>query len=116
MKKSFRFCALLGALFVLGFSASSNAQTCPAFGSVDAQVQAAEQALFAPELEAPQQVEPQQVQQCQFCNLTGYSACDSLQGQSCGVEGSSRRCYLYPACACEWSVCRCSSGTWNCFY
>lgn len=51
---------------------------------------------------------------CPFCNLTSYSACESLDGNSCGVEGSNRRCYVLPACACEWGICRCQSGIWNC--
>jgi hypothetical protein len=34
------------------------------------------------------------------------------------VPGTNRRCYLLPACACEWSVCHCDSttNTWHCFY
>jgi len=61
---------------------------------------------------------PASSQACLFCNLTGYSSCDSLNGTSCGVPGTSRRCYLLPACACEWSVCRCdgTTNTWTCFY
>lgn len=55
---------------------------------------------------------------CLFCNLTGYASCDSLDGTSCSAPGTSRRCYLLPACYCEWSVCRCESATntWHCFY
>ena len=61
---------------------------------------------------------PASSQACEFCNLTGYSSCDSLNGTSCSTPGTSRRCYLLPACACEWSVCSCNSTThtWNCFY
>jgi hypothetical protein len=61
---------------------------------------------------------PASTQACTFCNLTGYSSCDSLNGTSCGVPGSNRRCYLLPACACEWSVCFCdgTTNTWNCAF
>src|SRR5687767_13572672 len=53
---------------------------------------------------------------CQFCNLTSYSSCESLDGRSCGVDPTSRRCYVEPACYCEWGICRCQSGTWNCIW
>jgi hypothetical protein len=61
---------------------------------------------------------PASTQACEFCNLTGYSECGALNGTSCGVPGTSRRCYILPACACEWGFCRCDAATnkWNCFY
>ena len=52
---------------------------------------------------------------CPFCNLTSYSSCDTLNGTSCSTT-TSRRCYVEPACACEWGFCRCQNGAWNCIY
>lgn len=49
-----------------------------------------------------------------FCNTTGFLICDNANGQPCGLEGQSRRC-VAPG-VCEWGVCRCQGGTWNCFY
>lgn len=53
---------------------------------------------------------------CLFCNLTGYVNCESFTGTACAAEGTSRRCYINPPCACEWGVCRCSGGVWTCFW
>ncbi|HSS79233.1 MAG TPA: hypothetical protein VLV54_21110 [Thermoanaerobaculia bacterium] len=49
-----------------------------------------------------------------FCNTTGFLVCDTANGTSCGVPGMNRRC-VAPG-VCEWGVCLCQNGTWNCFY
>lgn len=55
---------------------------------------------------------------CTFCNLTGYVNCESYTGTTCSAPGTSKRCWINPACACEWGVCRCdgTTGTWQCFW
>jgi hypothetical protein len=115
MRRCLLIVALFGMVFSFGLAANAAAQdlACPAPAAfMAANTQTAPvlpEALFAP-------VAPQNVQQCTMCNLTGYQSCDSLDQQSCGVEGSNRRCYLLPACYCEWSICRCQSGLWHCYY
>jgi hypothetical protein len=61
---------------------------------------------------------PASSQACLFCNLTGYVNCESTNGTACGVPGTSKRCWINPACACEWGVCRCdgTTNTWNCIW
>jgi hypothetical protein len=49
-----------------------------------------------------------------FCNTTGYLVCETANGTSCGVEGQNRRC-VAPG-ICEWGICICQSGTWNCYW
>lgn len=49
-----------------------------------------------------------------FCNTQGFLVCDTANGTSCGVPNDSRRC-VAPG-ICEWGVCRCQSGAWNCIY
>jgi hypothetical protein len=49
-----------------------------------------------------------------FCNTTGFLVCDNANGKPCGVPGQNRRC-VAPG-ICEWGVCLCQGGTWNCFY
>jgi hypothetical protein len=59
---------------------------------------------------------PAPTEACLFCNLTGYYECASLNGASCS-PGTSQRCWVAPACACEWGFCRCgTTGTWNCIW
>jgi hypothetical protein len=54
---------------------------------------------------------------CTFCNLCGFANCQATDGTSCSAPGASKRCYVSPACACEWGVCRCeANGTWSCFW
>src|SRR5215207_5885117 len=102
MKTSFCCIAFVGAFLVFGLSAQAQAPKCET--SVAPFLAADTQALLdaIPGLTpVPQEKGPV----CQFCNLTSYSSCDSLNGLSCGVEGSNRRCYVEPACYCEWGVC-----------
>lgn len=61
-------------------------------------------------------VAPADTQACTFCNLTGYVNCESFTGTACSAEGTSRRCYINPPCACEWGFCRCSGGVWTCYW
>jgi hypothetical protein len=49
-----------------------------------------------------------------FCNTTGFLVCDDANGTSCGVPGSNRRC-VAPG-VCEWGICFCQNGAWNCIY
>ena len=59
---------------------------------------------------------PADTQACTFCNLTGYVNCESFSGTACGAAGTSRRCYINPPCACEWGICRCTGGVWQCYW
>ena len=60
---------------------------------------------------------PASTQACTFCNLTGYSVCDSLDGTSCGCPARTGAADILPACACERGVCHCNAdGTWHCVY
>lgn len=61
---------------------------------------------------------PASTQACEFCNLSGFSNCESTTGKSCSAPGASKRCWINPACACEWGVCLCdgATGKWNCFW
>jgi hypothetical protein len=103
----------VAAALVLVPSAEAQSQKCEAAAASFLAADAQDLQLLIPGLTpAPQEKGPV----CPFCNLTSYSSCESLDGNSCGVEGSSRRCYVEPACYCEWGVCRCQSGTWNCFW
>jgi hypothetical protein len=96
----------------MGLSTSAKAETCSVLTTpAEAKAQLMAQILFA-----PNPAQPHEVPQCTFCNLTGYSTCDLQQGQSCGLEGATRRCYVPPACACEWGICTCRNGSWNCVY
>ena len=38
--------------------------------------------------------------------------CQNVDGKSCSTPGTIRRCFLPNYC--EWLICRCNSGTWNC--
>lgn len=55
---------------------------------------------------------------CEFCNLTGYVNCESYSGTSCSAAGAgkSKRCWINPACACEWGVCLCDGTSWTCYW
>jgi hypothetical protein len=54
---------------------------------------------------------------CTFCNVCGYSSCQAADGTSCSSPGATKRCYVDPACYCEWGFCRCqSNGTWSCVW
>ena len=59
---------------------------------------------------------PASTEACQFCNLTGYVNCESYNGTSCSAAGVSKRCWINPACACEWGFCRCNGTSWECFW
>ena len=48
-----------------------------------------------------------------FCNTTGFLVCDTANGKPCGTS-ANQRC-VAPG-ICEWGVCICQSGSWNCFY
>lgn len=113
--KRFFWCLVLVAAAVLFLAPSAEAQSAKCDAAAARSLAAGTETLqdMIPGLTpAPQEKGPV----CPFCNLTSYSACESLDGNSCGVEGSNRRCYVLPACACEWGVCLCQSGTWNCFW
>ncbi|HEX7180647.1 MAG TPA: hypothetical protein VF756_02305 [Thermoanaerobaculia bacterium] len=55
-------------------------------------------------------------QACTFCNLNGYSSCPDLDGTSCAKAGDYRRCWVPPACYCEWGACTCDGTKWSCFW
>jgi len=59
---------------------------------------------------------PPASQACEFCNLTGFVNCESTTGTACVTGVPNRRCYINPACACEWGFCRCVNGVWSCIW
>lgn len=114
--------AMVVALFALALAAEAQAPSTPACGSAAQPFQSTAPFLSAagafdlqqaiPGLNpAPQEKGPV----CPFCNLTNYSSCDSLNGTSCSTT-TNRRCYVEPACYCEWGICLCQNGAWNCIY
>lgn len=80
---------------------------------VDAGCAAGTAAAAEPELFTPV---PTEKIVCEFCNLNGFVNCESTHGKACNPGVPNRRCYINPPCACEWGICRCVGGTWNCVW
>lgn len=108
-------CCIAVVVAFLGFGLSAEAQTS-ACGTAAAPFLAAGtptlQEMIPGLTPAPQETGPV----CPFCNLTSYSSCESLNGNSCGAQGLYRRCYVEPACYCEWGACICNGSTWDCYW
>lgn len=51
-----------------------------------------------------------------FCNTQGFPGCDTFDGTPCGpLNPPSQRC-VANANYCEWGVCRCTGGYYNCIW
>ena len=113
MKRFLCLLVFVAAAVVLASSAEAQSQTCDVAVApfLTAGTQVLQEAI--PGLTPPPQ---EKGPVCPMCNLTSYSTCESLDGTSCGAQGLYRRCYVEPACYCEWGACTCNGSTWNCFW